>query len=319
MKKILKISKLSLIIIISIITFIYFIGNILKFFIYNEYYAVKTPVAPNQGLNDGFVSQGIDYLPGLDLYITSGYMTNKQKASRVYLSNGKFFELEVLKNGIKQPYTGHCGGIAVSEHYGLIFLTSSSGLYKIELNQLLSQLDQENPKLLVYGLTTVHNRASAVSIIDDQLYVAEFYNGTNYLTNHQYEYNGEKANALLMVYDINMFLNDEQLVPNNIFTLPDKAQGVVKIGDYLYVSTSYGLASSYLKKYDVSKAKILNSNEQNINFLGSDSLIASLKMPPMSEDLCIVDNKVVTSFESASNLYIFGKIFHAFNIVMIDF
>ena len=58
--------------------------NIAKFFIYSEYYSIKTNVCKNPGLNDGFVCQGIAVSEENGVILVCGYMKDKSN-SRIYV------------------------------------------------------------------------------------------------------------------------------------------------------------------------------------------------------------------------------------------
>ena len=70
--------------VIMILVLIVSLWNGLKYLVYRDYYAVSKVLRNNPGLNDGYVTQGNCYYEKDDIFLTSGYMKNKNLASRIY-------------------------------------------------------------------------------------------------------------------------------------------------------------------------------------------------------------------------------------------
>ena len=111
--------------------------NVAKFAIYAEYYSISESLCINPGLNDGFVCQGIAAWDKEDKIVVSGYMKDKS-ASRLYIvdpQDNTYNYYEIL-TADGQPFTGHCGGIAV---HGVVAIIASGGcLLTFPLTQDLS-------------------------------------------------------------------------------------------------------------------------------------------------------------------------------------
>ena len=94
------------------------------------------------------------------------------------------------------------------------------------------------------------------------------------------------------------------------------------------LSTSYGFAASHLLTYQISPENMFDAARANANgdaaltffvdgrsvplfFLDSTNLVSDLEAPPMTEGIEYHDGRVYISEESASNKYIFGKLYGA--------
>ena len=87
--------------------------NIAKYFVYSEYYSIKTNICKNPGLNDGFVCQGIAVSEANEVILVCGYMKDKSN-SRIYVTDfeSNSYYVELTREGEK--YTGHAGGLAIT-------------------------------------------------------------------------------------------------------------------------------------------------------------------------------------------------------------
>ena len=101
-------------------------------------------------------------------------------------------------------------------------------------------------------------------------------------------------------------------VPVKAYTLPDLAQGMCFDNGRIYVSSSWGTAKSHIYQYDELRLQLqgniaLLGMELPLYALDSAALLADRVIAPMSEEIVIVDRKLYTMCESASDKYIFGK------------
>lgn len=134
-----------------------------------------------------------------------------------------------------------------------------------------------------------------------------------------------------------------------VYSLPDKVQGMCVLPNgEIVLSTSYGFAASHLLTYQVSSEDLFKSaqavstargdgqaqtqgSEENddaapnepafaffvegqwtpLFYLDSTNLVSDVVAPPMTEGIEFDDGRVYISEESASNKYIFGKLYGA--------
>ena len=315
MKKALKIlAKVAIIVLAALLAVVILvIGglNIAKFAIYKEYYSIKTDVCKNPGLNDGFVCQGIAANEKNDVILVSGYMKD-HSASRMYVTNLENDSYYVNLMQGDDIFTGHCGGIATSGDY--VYLACNNCIYTLSIDEILNA--QNGDHIDVKEGTEINNEASFVYTDDIYLYVGEFHDGGKYtIEGHEYD------TAEGMHYAIcSQYLLSDLSTPIKIFSIRDKVQGICFTSDgKVVMSTSYGLTSSEYYVYSLDKATKSDKTMDGAPVYYLDKLDKEIKGPAMAEGLDYYDGLVITLSESASNKYIFGKLFFAFKIVGLDF
>ena len=283
--------------------------NIAKFAIYSEYYSINENVCKNPGLNDGFVCQGVAANEANNVFIVSGYMKD-HSASRLYITdkNNESYFVSLSSNG--KAFKGHAGGVATTGDN--IYLASGDTIYTFSLSEVLNS---ENGAIIDIGEgIEVNNQASFVYTDETHLYVGEFHDGENYITEHPYQTNDGKYYAIISRYPLN-----DLTTPNKIYSIRNKVQGACFTPDgKVVLSTSYGLTSSVFYVYNEADAVDSGQTLDGAPVYYLNNCINEIKGPAMSEDLDYYDGKVITLFESACNKYIFGKFFFANKIVSLD-
>lgn len=305
--KIISIALLSV-----ILLFVLVVGglNILKFAIYSDYYAIEDTVCDNPGLGDGFVCQGICVSEEKERILVSGYMKNGE-ASRIYVTDYDSNAHYVSLSFDGEPFTGHVGGIATKGNN--VYIANDG---KIHIAFLTEIVNAENGAVIdVSTCFPVNNQASFVYADENYLYVGEFNDGKNYITEHPYTTAEGEHKAIVSRYAYNS-LNK----PDKIYSIRDKVQGICFTPDgKVVMSTSYGLADSVYYVYDESEATNSGLTLDGAPVYYLEKCEKEIKGPAMSEDLDYFDGKVITLTESASDKYIFGKFFFANDIVTLDF
>ncbi len=313
-KRIVKtIFKIAISIILGIaLIFVVAIGglNIAKFAIYSDYYDIEDEVCENPGLGDGFVCQGIAAAEKEGKILVSGYMKDGD-ASRIYITdledNSHFVTL--TKGG--EPFDGHAGGIATTDD--TVYLANSSRLYTFSLTALLAC--KEGGEMEIGEGVEVNNHASFVYSDEEFVYVGEFNGAGNYKTEHPYDTKDGTYNAIITKYSV-----DDLTSPLKIYSIRDKVQGACFTPDgKVVLSTSYGLADSIYYVYNESEATDSGLMLDGAPVYYLDKCEREIKGPAMGEDLDYSNGKVITLTESASDKYIFGKLFFANDIVSLDF
>lgn len=316
-----KISKIALIVLCCLIAFILVIFggfNALKFAIYSEYYGIRENICINPGLGDGFVCQGICALEQEDPYnsklediiIVSGYMANGS-ASRLYVTNLDNESYYVsLKDANGAIHTEHVGGVAV--HQNIVLVVDDDAIHVLPLQFLLNAENGDTVSFV--EKIPVNNQASFIYASDDYLYVGEFHNGKQYITNHPYDTPEGKNYAIVSRYTYSNLSS-----PDKIYSIRNKVQGFCYTPDgKIVLSTSYGITDSIYYVYD--DAKSINSgltlDGAPVYYL--DGCEREISGPAMAEGLDYYKGKIITLSESASNKYIFGKFFFANKIVGLD-
>lgn len=284
--------------------------NIAKFFIYNEYYSIKTNVCKNPGLNDGFVCQGIAVSEENGVILVCGYMKDKSN-SRIYVTDydSNSYYVELTRDGEK--YTGHAGGLAITGD--TVYIANAKKIYSFPLQNVLSA---NNGDIVDIGSgTKVNTNASFVYTDEEYLYVGEFHDGGKYvIENHE----NETAEGTHFAICTKYALNDLE-TPVAVYTLRNNVQGICFTPEgKVVLSTSYGLTDTVYYIYDLNSV-----TDSGVTFDGApvyylDNLEKEIHGPAMGEDLDYYDGKIITLTESASTKYIFGKLFGATKIVGLD-
>ena len=311
MKKILKfIGKLIMFVIIGILALILVtvIGlNIAKHFIYSDYYSAKTDICKNPGLNDGFVCQGIAVSEEDNVILVCGYMKDKTN-SRIYVTDfdSNSYYVELTRDGEK--YTGHAGGLAITGD--TVYIANAKKIYSFSLSSVLSA---SNGDIVDIGSgTKVNTNASFVYTDEEYLYVGEFHDGGKYvIKNHEHKTADGTHYAICTKYA----LSDLE-TPIAVYTLRNNVQGICFTPNgKVVLSTSYGLTDTIYYVYDLDSAA-----DSGLTFDGApvyylDDLEKEIHGPAMGEDLDYFNGRIITLTESASQKYIFGKLFGATKIV----
>ncbi len=285
--------------------------NLAKFAIYHEYYSMRTNICINPGLNDGFICQGIAASEENDVILVSGYMKD-DSASRIYaVDSFDQFHYVSLKQG-DEDFTGHAGGIAAVN--GQIYIASGGRIYTVALTEVL--LARSGDTVDIGEGIEVNNKASFVYTDDTYLYVGEFRNGDrSNVEEHENETAEGMHYAICSVYAL-----DDLTAPVKIYSIRNKVQGICFTPDgKVVMSTSYGLADSVYYVYNVETATDSGKTVDGAPLYYLDQLEREVKGPAMSEGLDYRDGKVITLTESASNKYLFGKLFGANQIVGLEF
>lgn len=303
--------KIPLIIVGSIIglfTIVWGGLNIFKFAIYSQYFDVMTKLGTTPGLNDNFVPQGICVSEENNVYLMSGYQADKS-ASRIYITDGNKNDryVSLLKeDGSK--FTGHSGGIATTGDY--VYVANSSKIYILDLNTLLNK---ETKTMTMDRYVEVNNSASFVFTNDEYLYVGEFHDGGQYVTDHVNETSDGTYYAICSKYAITDILSSDSVAnPVLVYAIRNKVQGfaINDIGE-IVLSTSYGLSNSIFYKYEANSANDSGKTFDGAPLYYLDNYSKTLVAPPMSEDMDYSNGQWITYMESACDKYIFGKFFFA--------
>lgn len=292
---------------VIILLFCLIIGgwNLIKFGVYSTYYSIKTDLVNNPGLNDNYICQGVSYIKEKDLYITSGYMTSKKEASRIYYidtsNKSNYTSIYYLDNTICND---HFGGVAYNNKTIYIASTVNQSIYLLDLDDVLT-----NSKSYIKSTIKVNNNADFVYVKDNYLYVGEFNNSKQYITNHIHKIDDNTTyKAIISKYDLTDFNNDSK--PIEEYAIKDKVQGFcITSTSKFVISTSWGPSFSHYYVYDLVKEKVNDyDNGIPVYYMDDSKLIQDIQGPSMAEDLDYYDGKVISLSESASNKYIYGKL-----------
>jgi hypothetical protein len=159
-------------------------------------------------------------------------------------------------------------------------------------------------------------RVSFVGEIDNYIVAGEYYSPVLFETpdNHKIKLDdGSYQGGLAAFYekdDLEEF--GLKNTPSFILSLPNQVQGMTSFNNILYLSLSSGLNKSQIRTYDLSKLFVSSTincldSIYDLKILDYSSLIKTTYIPPMSEEIIIVDEKLFVNQESASTNYWFGR------------
>ena len=316
---ILMILKVILYLVISVIlALLIMIGgwNGLKYAAYKDYFSLTQELRNNPGLNDGYVTQGNCYHKESDMYLTSGYMTDNNQASRIYMinKNNEVNYTEIYNPG-GSKCTYHFGGLAYYGNY--FFVGSHNSLLVLDTEEVFC-----NETATIKYIIPVNNQASFVSIKGDSLYVGEFNDSNQYKTYHEMKIDDNTTyHAIISEYDLSTFKEDQKINLKSVMYIRDKVQGVaITDSGRIVLSTSWGASPSRFYVYS-SKGYIRGTFEEEnapVYYLDDCVLETVIEGPAMAEDLDYYNGKVITSSEASSTKYLFGKLFFYNKIVGIS-
>ena len=267
--------------------------------------AEKTFSQPDIG--GKFDEQGIDYDEESGIIFVGGYMKNKE-ASPVYLID------QATNKQIKQvnlldidggPFTGHSGGLAVSQQYLYLAGSTDDCLYVYSRDEILNAEDGADINCLgtfpCFTSSEDGVKISFVSICDDVLYVGEFHLPLlpfyKLRANHKITTAQGTTSAIMAAFRLDengVFGLSSQ--PFAVYCLPDMVQGVIVNDSEVILSLSFGPFPSTIASYEAVEAgsyELMNAETK----LYSLQKISSMVVIPMSEEIVEINGKLYISSE----------------------
>lgn len=284
------------------------------------YYSASEKGFEIPGLSDGFVPQGLCYDEAADRFYITGYRSDGT-ASPIYAvdrASGERIKTVYLAGTSGEAFTGHAGGLSVHGDY--VYVAAEGALAVFDLREIDSA--EDGATVGCAGLFPVGDGNDTVGVAftavhDGEIIVGEFYREGNYPTAENHKMTtpaGDYNQALAVSY---RFSDDADAVfgidpaPTAVYSLPDQVQGMAFHDGKIYLSTSYGVASSYIYAYAMDELEEttidLFGELLPLYFCDAGSMVQTAKIAPMSEEIVFVGGKMYTMCESASNKYIFGK------------
>ena len=307
-----------------------------------EFYNNSEVVFKTPGVNDSnFVPQGMSYIPEKDTFIFTGYMgkpilgkLGEDIASRIYVRDGKGnLTFTRLLNANGTPYLGHAGGVDSFGEYIYITSEESHGIDVFSAADILSGKSETRS----IGRINTYNNPAYCYIYEFEgekyLMVGSFHKDESDYVTPEHERittpSGDNNTSVMTVFKLNEGAElGVQPDPVAIISAREMIQGICITPDgQMVISSSWGLATSNLYFYDLSKVQstknynykgtvIYGDDEKEVKFdftipcyyIDSTCLVDAVKAPPMSEGLVCLDGKIIMLSESACNKYMFGKL-----------
>lgn len=283
-----------------------------------EYYARSEKAFAYPQLSTGFIPQGIAYDAEEDSFFLTGYKIWFQP-SPVYVvdkDSGRQKAYATLRKEDGTAFTGHAGGIGLFGDY--VYVNAGyEGTYVYSRSQILHAKNGEPVKPLGQFDAVVNTetlKSSFCTVHEGLLTIGEFHFDIFLRTDKSHHLeapSGDRTKALAVSYplDAGSPLGVDLQHPAAVYALHEIAQGLCFDEDSVYVSFSFGAALSGLSQYDRRSLTASGTWEGvPLYFLDSASCVRSFRIPPHSEELEIVDQKLYIMYESAANLYLHGKL-----------
>lgn len=291
--------------------------NVIVHVMYSQYFDDATREFQIPEMDSGFIPQDLDYNPELDAWLFSGYMADGSP-SPIFIKN-VFGDVNAIyvNSPDGEPYAGHGSAITTTE--SLAFLACEGGYYVIDLYDIANAESGQtvNAQMKVeLGISPAF-----MNLQHGKLYAGVFYRPENYETPDEMHIttpNGQENHAVMFSYP-----ESEDTVygfaeyPDTVYSIPGLVQGMsITDGGSIVFSTSYGLATSHLLVYEAPYEQegltfAVGDEQIPLAFFDDSNLTYSLDAPPMTEGIESYGGRIYISDESASNKYIFGKLYGA--------
>lgn len=301
--------------------------------VYGAFYADAAREFPIPGTDEGFIVQDLDELED-GTWLFSGYVSSGVSPVYALHADGTVAKISIARlDG--SIYDGHGSGITSDASH--VFLTDDEGFLVFDIADL--QNAGSGATVHAIGRRALEFAPAFMNIEDGSLYLGTFYHPGSYESPDAHKMDtpgGDWNPAIMYAYpedEKGAFGFADQAAC--AFSLPARIQGACTTDDgQMVLSQSYGLASSHLLVYDLTGAMegavsgdatgaasavaeeqgalfMADGREVPLFFLDSANLVEDIVAPPMSEGIEWHEGKVYLSCESASNKYLFGKLYGA--------
>ena len=261
------------------------------------------------GLKEGFVPQGVAWLPEEGALLFAGYSGSENENSAllaVNLQTGELVKQVKLCNVDGSKYTGHAGGVCATEKD--IYVSNAHKLYRLSL-ETYRGLPAVSACRFEEEIDVPVN-SSYCSYAENVLWVGEFQYGGDYPTDASHRVS--TADGLQRAWTCGYRMDESQdfSAPDYILSMTERIQGMTTLNGKIYLSQSYGRRNdSVLYRYEnvleTEPAETVQVNGQAVPLwiLDKNTREDALMAPPMSECLCTVNDTIFVVFESAAKTY----------------
>ena len=281
------------------------------------------------GLNEAMTPQGISWSEKTGLaYVTSYSMldTISSAISAVDPKTGEFAAEYYLFNPDGTPFTSHVGGIAVvGERVYVSAKLDNDGSYSIADIPLSDLPLSGSHNVTVKRTIPLPVSPSFLNYSQGVLWVGNFYHPKgDYNLSTGMKFTTPSADGDYGCYILGYATDGGEIgisegqtypIPSLVLVAPDRIQGVVKVGDTVWLSQSYGrTANSTLLAYEITGqgkdglTVPVDGVDVTAYLLDSKNQTAAVTAMPMTEGLCLgPDGSILVLFESGSSRYKDGK------------
>lgn len=291
--------------------------NLFMRFAYAQFYDEAQREFPIPGTASGFIPQDLDYMASIDGWVFSGYMTDGSPSPLMR----RDFEGHVATIYVQLPdgsmYEDHGSAITTTNEFA--YLACNGGYYVLDTYDISNAEDGDTIQAI--QKVDLEFSPAFMNIQNDTLFAGVFYRPNDYETpaeQHVTTPDGTLNHAVMYAYPADEEADfDFATEAMAVYSIPDQSQGMcmTESGDFVF-STSYGLASSHLYTYTAPQPTgehtyLADGNEVPLLHFESSNLVDDLVAPPMTEGIDYHDGKIWIAEESASDKYLFGKLYNA--------
>lgn len=309
-------------------------GNAMWLPQYERFFEAKSegPLIP--GLMEGFVPQGIGYIAEKDWLVMGGYRDGRSSLVTV-VDAGSGIHVKTVQFATTDgtTYTGHAGGLALSERH--LWISSGEQAHYVPIADLIGA--DHGDTLTMTGHIDVDARGSFVSYADGVLWVGDFALSPGYPTkphHHLVNRDGTKYLGWMAGYIVDeetdlirgtqRTTRDGTAIPDYILSIPNKIQEGTVFGDTIILTESYGRNNiSHLFMYDNPLTEpphqyvTIEETSVPVWFLDKHNLVDTWVLTPMAESLAERNGQFYIIFESAALKYLNGNYAYALDRVQI--
>ena len=280
-----------------------------------HYIENSKPVCSIPDIHNGFIPQGLSYYPENDCFLITGYFARRSH-SPIYICDRKSnnYKKILMNTSEGEDYSGHAGGISIYNGIAYVSGSTEGTMYGFILSSLFSAEDGMELAAdvrLNLKSSTDRMRVSFSAVDDLYLYAGEFHSEPFFCTHksHVARTHNTTQKAYLLGFVIS---GKNELIPSVVYSIPDRIQGACFDKGFLYLSQSKDLFSSRILTYNTDN---LHTEETRLVFgtkvpmyhLDEKNAEKITQIPPMSEEILVIDDMMNILYESASNIYRFGK------------
>ncbi len=277
------------------------------------------------GINNGFIPQDLDYLDSAHMWFFSGYM-NDGSPSPLYKRvsteavDGTTTETITkiqLANPDGTPYKGHGSAVTTTDTYAFV----AADMSYLVFDAAALAAAQEGETVTALDRIDLDFSPAFMNIEDDALYLGVFYHPGDYETPdtmHITTPDGTENPAVMYCYpQDNTQPYGYARVPACVYSIPGMIQGTCQTeSDEIVLCQSFGINTSHLYVYRQDNlvqtgTYLADGVEVPLYCLDQQSLTNDVVAPPMLEGIENHLGRVYVTDESASNKYIFGKLYGA--------
>lgn len=294
---------------------------------YASFFQDAERTLPIPGTDQGFIVQDLDCLED-GTWLFSGYAKDGSTSPVYALTpDGATKRLSLMRPD-GTVYDGHGSGITSDTEH--VFLTDEEGILIFNVDAFADA--HEDSFVHATARKALELAPAFLNIEDNTMYLGNFYHPGAYESPdvHKMDTPGGDWNPAVMY----AYPADAQ-VPYGyaeqascVYSIPARIQGMcLSSAGQMVLSQSYGLASSHILVYDLSASLgqafssapdapqtatfDADGRPVPLYFLDALCLQEDITAPPMSEGIEWHDGRVFISCESASDKYLFGKLYGA--------